>query len=181
MDMIINLLFFPWKSLDATGVYICISVGLAFAVLLIILILSSNRKIRYLYYKCYFTYLLVFSCNLMFLFSFLWYAALPITIIVTIQTYCSTQKELEKIRKEELEGGWCCNFNSRKQQIEDFKFKLDEVRETHREYCISHPIVLNPKIIILFSFMLPIAITLILWLCGAGYRWYGYPLVESIE
>jgi hypothetical protein len=181
IDIITDLTVFPWNSLDIAGIFVYISGGLFYAVCTAFLIVSRSKKIRYLSFKCYFTYIVLFAGSILFLFIFLWYTALPIIIIVSALTYRSTKKELDKIREEEMGGGWCCNFKYRKQQVEDFKFKPDEEQEAHREYCIRHPVVLKPKIIVLFCIMIPIAITLILWLCGVGYRWYGYPLVEIIE
>ncbi len=172
-----NRIYFPWNSLDLSGELLQLSGYQAVIVLAIILAVSYSKKIRYLSFRCYSTYILLYGFNILFLFSLLWYAALPLLILATCSTYKSVQKELNKIRKEELEGGWCCNFKYRKQQIEDFKFKSDQEQQKHREYCASHPKELKPLLLIALTVILPIAITLCLWLSGIGYRWYGSPLV----
>ena len=173
-----NLIIFPWNSLNLAGIFLYVSVGQFYIVWMFILIFSYSKKIRELSYSYYFTYIFLFSCNILFLFILLWYAALPLMIVVSFFTYRSAQKVLKKVRNEEQEGGWCCNFKYRKQQIEDFKFKTEQEQQEYRDYCTSHPKELKPLPLIAFSVILPIAITLCLWLSGVGYRWYGYPLVQ---
>jgi predicted membrane protein len=175
-----NLIFFPWNGLNLSGIFMYISGGQLYIVLILFLVISYSKKIRYLSFKCYFTYIIVFAVNILSLFCLLWYAALPLLILVTSITYRSMKKELNKIRNEELKGGWCCNFKYRKQQIEEFKFKSTQEQREHQEYCTSHPKELKPLLLFVFSVILPIAITLCLWLSGIGYRWYGYPLVQPL-
>ncbi len=177
---VLSLIFFPWNNINIAEKLIFTSGELLYIIGISFLIISYSKKIRYLTFKCYFTYVLLFTFNILFLFCFLWYAALPLLILVTFSTHRSMNKELNKIRKEELEGGWCCNSKYRKQQIEDFKFKTIEEQQKHREYCASHPKKLKPLLLFMISVFLPIAITLCLWLSGIGYRWYGYPLVQIL-
>ena len=178
MTDFLNFIFSPWNSLWLSEIFIYTSVGEFYIVWILFLILSYNKKIRYLSFKCYFDYIIAFACNILLLFGLLWYAALPVMISVTFFSYRSMQKDLAKIRNEEQEGGWCCNTKCRKQQIEEFQFKTEQEQQEHRDYCTSHPKELKPLRLIAFSVILPIAITLCLWLSGVGYRWYGYPLVQ---
>ena len=178
MTDFLNFVICPWNSLQLFEIFIYIAIGVMFTSWILVLVLSYSKKIRYLSFTCYFTYILAFSCNILILFVLLWYAALPIILLVTLFTYRSVQKDVTKIRNEEQEGGWCCNYKYHKQQIEDFKFKTEREQQEHRDYCTSHPNELKPLPLIAFSVILPIAITLCLWLSGVGYRWYGYPLVQ---
>lgn len=156
------------------------AIGQFYIVLIFYQVISYNKKIRHLSFKCYFTYLIMFACNILFLFILLWYAALPVIILITSITYRLMNKDLDKIRKEELLGGWCCNSKYRKQQIEDFKMKSAQEQQEYQEYCTSHPKELKPLLLLIVSVFLPIAITLCLWRSGIGYRWYGYPLVQPL-
>jgi hypothetical protein len=113
------------------------------------------------------------------LFVLLWYIALPLIIVADIVTYIGVKKDLEEKRNEELQGAWCCNPERRKQQIMEMRLKTSDEQQAYLDYCNNHSVELKPIIVLLFSVMLPILITLLLWFFGAGYRWYGYSLFSS--
>ena len=177
---ILNLIFIPWNNLDVAKAVIYSYIGFLYLVCVLFLIMSRSKKIRYLSFQYYFIYILILVGNVLFLFCLLWYAAFPLLILVTSITYRLMNKDLDKIRKEELLGGWCCNFKYRKQQIEDFKMKSAQEQQEYQEYCTSHPKKLKPLPLVIVSVILPIVITLCLWRSGIGYRLYGYPLVQPL-
>jgi hypothetical protein len=172
----LNWPIFPWRTLNLSGLFMFISIALAFTSIIIFLILANSKKIRYLSFKKLYTYVILLSCNIMLLFIFLWYVALPLVFITTLVTYRSVKKELIVIREQEMKGGWCCNNEYRKKQIEAFKSKSNDEQEEEMKYFLQHPLKLNPALIIVISVIIPIVLTLCLYACGIGYRWYTYPL-----
>jgi hypothetical protein len=69
IDTIMNLIMSPWINLDIAGIFGYISIGLFYTVCTAFLILARSKKIRYLSFKCYFTYILLFVGSIVYGFT----------------------------------------------------------------------------------------------------------------